>query len=165
MKRLILMRHAKSDWDASYGADHERPLNQRGVAAAAVMGRVLAAADQVPDRIVSSSAVRARTTVQLASEAADWEVDIEIREELYGASVGDVIDVIQDVGGNAQRLLVVGHEPTTSQTVLALSGGRVRVATATAVALDFAPDDWSRIEPGGGTIAYVLGPKLFSNGR
>jgi phosphohistidine phosphatase SixA len=57
--------------------------------------------------------------------------------------------------------MVVGHEPTTSQTVAALSGARVRVATATVVGLDLAPDDWRRLEPNSTSIAYLLGPRLF----
>ena len=161
MKRLILMRHAKSDWDASYEADQERPLNRRGVESAKAMGRVLSVGGEIPDKILSSPAVRARTTADLVS--AVWEVPVEIRDELYGASAGEVIDTIHSAGGSSERLLVVGHEPTTSQTVSVLCGARVRVATATAVGLDLAPDDWKRLEPNSATLAYVLPPRLFSN--
>jgi phosphohistidine phosphatase len=162
MKRLILLRHAKSDWDADYGADRERPLNTRGEKAAAVMGRLLTAAGEVPDAIISSPAVRARTTAEVAAAAGEWSTAINVRDELYGASPNEVVSVIREMGGTAERLLVVGHEPTTSQTVSMLSGGRVRVATATAVAVDLGPDDWKRLEPGAATIAYVLPPRLFS---
>ncbi len=161
MKRLILLRHAKSDWDADYGADRERPLNARGTDAAQRMGRLLTEAGEEPDRILSSPAVRALTTVELARRAGGWRAAIEVRDQLYGASPGEVIDLVKRDGGSAQRLLVVGHEPTTSQTVAVLSGGRVRVATATAVGLDLGPDDWHRLEPGVATVAYVLPPRLF----
>jgi phosphohistidine phosphatase len=160
MKRLILMRHAKSDWDASYEADRERPLNRRGVDAAKVMGRVLTVGGEMPDKILSSPAVRARTTAELVSAA--WDVVVEICNELYGASAGEVIDTIHSAGGRSERLLVVGHEPTTSQTVSVLCGARVRVATATAVGLDLGTDDWKRLEPSSATLAYVLPPRLFS---
>lgn len=159
------MRHAKSDWDASYDSDRDRPLNRRGVEAARTMGRVLAEAGQDPDRIVTSPAVRARTTAELVVQGAGWRTAISVRDELYGASPGEVISTIHDEGGKAQRLLVVGHEPTTSQTVATLAGARVRVATATAVGLDLAPDDWRRLEPGSTTIAYVLSPRLFPGRR
>jgi len=162
MKRLILMRHGKSDWDAAYDADRDRPLNDRGVAAARTMGRVLTDAGEVPDKILSSPAVRAMTTAQLAADGGGWSVGVEIRDALYGASPGEVLDTIHASGGKAERLLVVGHEPTTSQTVSVLCGGSVRVATATAVGLDLGPDDWHRLEPGSTTLAYVLPPRLFS---
>ena len=66
MRTLLLLRHAKSDWDASYADDHERPLAKRGKKAAALIGRHLAATGQVPDRVVSSTAVRAADTVRRA---------------------------------------------------------------------------------------------------
>jgi phosphohistidine phosphatase len=159
MKRLIFMRHGKSDWDADYGSDRERPLNARGERAAAAMGRLLSAAGEIPDVIVSSPAVRARTTAELAREAGGWATSVDLEDALYGASPGEVISIIADHGGNAHRLMVVGHEPTTSQTIAVLSGGRVRVATATAVGLDIG--DWERLQPGSATLAYVLPPRLF----
>lgn len=165
MKRLILMRHAKSDWGASSDSDHDRPLNTRGLAAAATMGRVLTEGGEIPDRILSSSAVRARTTAELAAEAGGWNSAVEIVDDLYGASPGDVLSVIQSNARSAQRLLVVGHEPTTSQTVGVLTGARVRVATATAVGLDLPADDWKRVAPDAASIAFVLYPRLFSAKR
>ena len=160
MKRLILLRHGKSDWDADYGADRERPLNQRGTRAAAVIGRLLTESGEAPDRILSSPAVRAHTTATLAREAGNWSAPVEIRDGLYGASPGEVLSLVSRDGGDADRLMVVGHEPTTSQTVAVLTGGRVRVATATAVGLDVG--SWDLLEPGAATVAYVLPPRLFS---
>ena len=58
MKTLLLMRHAKSDWDADYGLDHDRPLNDRGLRSARLMGRVLADEGLVPELVISSTAVR-----------------------------------------------------------------------------------------------------------
>ena len=86
MRRLILMRHAKSDWDAPFGSDHDRPLSKRGVRAATAMGIVLARSKLVPDHAISSSAVRARTTLDLARESGDWSTTVEVTDELYGTS-------------------------------------------------------------------------------
>ncbi len=71
MKTLLLMRHAKSDWDADYESDHDRPLNDRGLKSARLMGRVLADEGLVPDLIISSTALRARTTAELATETRE----------------------------------------------------------------------------------------------
>ena len=73
MKTLILFRHGKSDWNTDYAADHDRPLAKRGRNAAATMGAMLARIEQVSDRVLTSSAVRARETVELAAEAGGWK--------------------------------------------------------------------------------------------
>ena len=69
MKTLILFRHGKSDWDSEEPSDHDRPLAKRGRKAAKAMGKFLALAGQVPDSAVTSSAVRARSTLEIAMEA------------------------------------------------------------------------------------------------
>ena len=63
MKKLLIMRHAKSDWGSGL-ADHERPLNKRGTKAAAAMGKALAAMEEIPDLVISSTATRAATTAR-----------------------------------------------------------------------------------------------------
>ena len=70
MKSVILFRHGKSDWNASYGSDHERPLSKRGVHAAMRMGRFLAEKNQIPDLVISSTALRAQSTAKLAINSA-----------------------------------------------------------------------------------------------
>ena len=72
MRSLYVLRHAKSDWDASYGVDFDRPLSERGVRAADLIGRFLASIDEAPDHVIASTAERARRTVELAVEAGDW---------------------------------------------------------------------------------------------
>ena len=79
MRQLLVLRHGKSDWDADYRGDHERPLASRGRRAAAAVGRFLAAAGPMPDRVLSSSAVRALSTVRLAAEAGRWPPPIRVR--------------------------------------------------------------------------------------
>ena len=74
MKTLFLYRHGKSDWDADYYGDYNRPLAKRGKKAADLMGRFLQATRQVPDVIISSGALRAWTTVIRSIEAGAWNV-------------------------------------------------------------------------------------------
>lgn len=160
MKRLILLRHGKSDWGADYGSDHERPLAKRGTAAATDMGRVLAAVGEAPDEVVTSSAVRARSTAALTVEAAGWPLEPHISDALYGASPAEVVDVIRARARDEERLMLVGHEPTWSDLTELLTGAVVRVATATAVGIDLEVATWSQVAPGSGHIVYVLPPRL-----
>lgn len=164
MKRLIVFRHAKSDWDADYGSDHDRPLNKRGVSAARTMGIAIAKMDQVPDLVYTSSAVRARSTVELAAAAGNWSTTIEINEDLYLTSADRALAIAGRAPDSVDRLMLVGHQPTWGTLVHNLTDGRVQVKTATAVGIDFRILSWSDAARAGGEIAYVLAPRLFTDG-
>jgi phosphohistidine phosphatase len=161
MKRLYLMRHAKSDWDAPASDDHERPLTPRGVRAAKLMGRLLAAAGQAPDAVVASSAVRARTTVELMAAAGGWTCPVRVTRSLYESGPESALAEIRKQPDDAVSLLVAGHEPTWSALVEALCGGRVRMVTGALARIDFAVDRWADVEPGGGWLVWLAPPKLL----
>ena len=91
MKRLMILRHGKSDWNAGASSDHARPLNRRGTGAAMTMGRLLTRLGEVPDLIVTSSAVRARETALLAADAGDWGCETIEVDDLYGTSAGGAL--------------------------------------------------------------------------
>ncbi len=160
MKRLLVMRHAKSDWEAGVASDHARPLNARGRAAAPLMGRLLAALDEAPDLVLTSSAVRARTTAELAAEAGDWNAAIEVRDALYGAGPDGVVEEIMSAPETVGRLMVVGHQPTLGGLVARLTGGNVAVKTATVVIIDlYLGSAWESLEPPHGELVAVLQPR------
>jgi phosphohistidine phosphatase len=162
MKRIYLFRHAKSDWDAEYETDHDRPLKKRGRAAAADMGRFLTAIDQAPELVVSSSAIRARDTVELAMGAGAWECPVEITRDLYAASPSSVVHLVQTFTGSHDRLLLVGHEPTWSELAsLLIGGGHLKLPTAAVARIDFDVDGWAEVDAHAGTLAWVMTPKLL----
>jgi phosphohistidine phosphatase len=164
MKRLLLLRHGKSDWDAAYGADIERPLSNRGTTSAEAIGRFVAQTGQVPDAVVSSPAVRARRTAELAIEAGQWQRSVSLDDDLYGASAGMALSVIQSAPDSAESLLVAGHEPTTSQLVRLLTEAHVQVRTATLVAIDLPHTNWRSTSPGFGALAWMINPRLLTDG-
>lgn len=161
MKTLLILRHAKSDWNAPTGGDHERPLNPRGVRAAKLMGHFLRAVGQVPDAIISSTAVRARTTVELLAEAGAFEGPLRATRRFYETSAPGVLEEIRRQDDGASSLLVAGHEPTWSGLCELLCGGRVKMVTATLVRLDLHVERWAEAAPGTGTLAWCLPPKLL----
>ena len=112
MKTLFIMRHAKSDWNAAYQGDHERPLNARGQQAAASMGSLLARLEQLPDRVLTSSAERARETIEIASTAGEWNRPIDVVHEFYASDPATVLARIHRQDDADSSLLLVGHEPT-----------------------------------------------------
>ena len=164
-KHLLLFRHAKSDWHAGIKDDHERPLTKRGSEAARVMGRVLAAADQVPDLIVTSSAVRARTTVELAHAAGGWTCPIETSDALYDTDATSVLEEIRGLPDSADRVLLAGHEPTWSElTSRLIGGGDLRFPTAALARLDLDVARWRDATFGSGVLVWLLQPKFFVEG-
>lgn len=145
MKTLLILRHAKSSWDHPGLRDHDRPLNPRGRRAAPRMGRFLVERDLVPDRIVSSTAVRARTTAELAAAEFDLEVEIETTRDLYGASPDGYIEVAEAMGGAAERLMLVGHNPGITSLVWQLTGTGEYMPTAALAAVELDIEDWSEL--------------------
>ena len=156
MLELMLLRHAKSDWDAAFDLDRDRPLNDRGVQSARAVGAFLSKIDRVPDLALSSPAVRARTTVEIAAEAGSWPSPIRLIPQLYSGGPGDLLDAVRSAP-NVGRLLIVGHEPTISTTVSRLiGGGSVRVPTAALIEFRLAFLNWSNVEWGSGDLTSIM---------
>ena len=166
MRSLILFRHGKSDWDANYASDHERPLAHRGKEAAICMGRMLRQAGQVPDLAVSSSALRARATLQLAVRAGRWHCPIRIENALYGRSANSILNWVRALEENPMRLLLTGHEPTWSELAGSLIGdANLRVPTATMLRIDFEGQSWRHIDHGRGQLKWLIPPKLLCGAK
>ena len=161
MKSLYLLRHGKSDWDADYDGDHERPLANRGEKAAASVGKFMKRIDQVPDLVLSSTAVRARTTVEIAAEEGKWERPINLREDLYGASTQTVLYIINEMNADVDSLILVGHEPTSSGSIRMLTGAQVRFPTACLARIDFSAPEWHMVRPGNGVLQWLIPPRLI----
>jgi phosphohistidine phosphatase len=162
MKRLILLRHGKSDWDSDFGSDIQRPLAPRGIAASRAMGVALARAGEIPDLVVSSSAVRARTTAELAIEAGAWDCELEVTEALYMATISGVLGEVHRVDPSVERLMLVGHEPTWSAVAGILTGGsHIAMKTASAAGIDFPLESWRGVSGGRGELMWLLPPALL----
>jgi len=163
VKRIYILRHGKSDWDADCGSDHDRPLKGRGERAARMMGRFLAAAGAVPEVAVSSSAVRALTTARLAAEAGGWGCEVRVEPDLYGASRRRVLEEIHALDPGADSALLAGHEPTCSDVVGSLIGSaEIRFPTAAVACIDFPAPRWDAIEFGQGQLMWLITPKLLA---
>jgi phosphohistidine phosphatase len=107
MKRLILMRHAKSDWSGGPSSDHDRPLNPRGRRASAQLGDWLRAAALIPDEVLCSSAMRTRETCLRLG--LPQNVPVREIKALYLASADVILKTLQTAVG--QTVLMLGHNP------------------------------------------------------
>jgi len=111
-RELLILRHAKSDWNSSAATDFDRPLSTRGQQDAPRVGRYLLDQGLVPDYVVSSPARRAKQTViavcgemNISREQINWD------SRIYHASSGALLDVLNECPESAQRVLIAGHNP------------------------------------------------------
>lgn len=130
MIELVLVRHAKSDWGDPGLDDHERPLNGRGERDAPAMAERLAQTGVKVERIVSSTAVRARTTAGAFGAALGGEVELD--PELYAAPGSTLLAKAVEAG--ARTVMVVAHNPGISDLAARLSGGGIEHMPTCAVA-------------------------------
>lgn len=172
MLRLMLLRHAKSDWDHPGLADFDRPLAARGRDAAPRIGRYMAEQDLSPDRILCSTAQRAKETLALVLPHLTGNIAITLTSALYESHADrDYLDIIVQHGGTARALMLVGHNPATEDTAMALVGDgdpdalrslRAKYPTAALAVIDFAAEAWSEIAPESGRLERFVTPRSLS---
>lgn len=145
MKTLLILRHAKSSWKQPALDDHDRPLSPRGARDAPRMGTLLRRRGLTPDLIVSSTAVRARTTADRAADRSGYGGVVRIDRRLYLARPETVAAVAGGLGGGAGRLLVVGHNPGLEELVTRLTGADEILPTAALAQIRLPIDAWSEL--------------------
>lgn len=146
MKQLLILRHAKSSWADSSISDWQRPLNERGRRDAPRAGAWLRERGLLPDVIVTSDAVRARTTAQEVAEAAGYSQQIIVEPSLYHATPSDVLAVLDRIRSETRTVLIVGHNPGLEELVQQLTGEDHDLPTAALVHIAVAIDAWSEIK-------------------
>ena len=143
MIRLVLVRHAKSDWGDPSLVDHDRPLNDRGLRDAPRMARALAETEFRPEVILSSTALRARTTAE--AFAAEFGIAVDLDPDLYGAPGRTLLAAA--AASAARRVIVVAHDPGMTDLAEQLSGGGISHMPTCAVAtFTWNQDDWEVLD-------------------
>lgn len=146
-KSLLVLRHAKSDQHGAEVADHNRPLNQRGTRDAGRMGRLVRDENLTPDLIITSTAKRARETVEGIAATSRYAGDITRKRTLYLAGPEAYITVLSGVKDTFQRVMVVGHNPGLEELVERLTGTATTMPTATLVAVTLYITHWRELGP------------------
>ncbi len=161
MKTLTLLRHAKSSWKDTTLADRDRPLNKRGEKDAPRMGRRIDAAGVRPSLIVSSPAVRAWRTAAIVAKALDYPQEFLQREnDLYLASLDELLDVVMQTDEGFNNLMVVGHNPGLTDFANFLQPGLTgNLPTAGVVTVTVDQDSWNLYERPGTKLVYPDWPK------
>jgi len=158
-KELFLVRHAKSSWDDPTISDHDRTLNERGYRNAPEMGRRLSDRRVSPDALISSTALRARTTAEIMAGSINYPKDrIVLDRALYHASATELQEYIGGLDDSHLSVMLFGHNPGMTSLVSHLFGLPIdNLPTCGVVHLQFSAESWaeaSRSMPSEATIDF-----------
>lgn len=159
-RKLIIVRHAKSAWSDADLNDFDRPLNKRGTSDAPFMAKRYCETEQRPDKIVSSSALRCKTTAGLYADALQIpHSEIALREEIYEAPLSRLIEVVNEFDDEWKTVLIFGHNPGMSYLIDYLSGEMVQMPTNGVACVELDIESWKHAGNGCGSLAYNDYPK------
>jgi phosphohistidine phosphatase len=168
MKRLLLLRHAKSSWDDPALDDFDRPLAPRGRKAAERMGRELATRNWLPQLALVSPAARTRETWELVTAALPRSFSAAFLDTLYDAAAEDVLSEIRRTPKAVKTLIVLGHNPGLEDLARRLAGDnsekkalqqlREKFPTAALARFDF-DGKWTGLDFGGARLTHCLRPR------
>lgn len=174
MRRLMLLRHAKTEADAPSGRDQDRRLDKRGCRDATEIGRWIGQHPPFPDLVLVSDAIRAHQTWEIAWEAMKAltpEPQIELMSELYGADPTQLLQIIHRASTtNPKVLMLIGHNPGMHELALTLADSddsadhkalTDNLPTAGLAVFDFAINDWADVAFRRGRLVLFVTPKLL----
>ncbi|QOY51714.1 SixA phosphatase family protein [Candidatus Sulfurimonas baltica] len=161
MKKLYIIRHAKSSWKNSSLSDFDRPLNKRGITDAPLMGKVLKGKKVSPDAIISSPALRAKTTAQIISKKLNFNKHIIYDENIYEANVDTLMNVVKRANKEDSIVFIFGHNPGLNMLAESLVGLHENIPTCGVVELEFACKKWSEISPENAKLISFDYPKKY----
>jgi len=168
MKRLTLLRHAKSGDDGSVARDFDRPLNAKGRRAARTIGRHMRDEALRFDAVIASPAVRVAETLAEVESVCGLGLAPDWNKQLYLATADELLDVVHQAPAEAESILLVGHNPGLEQLVLRLvphgaDGARGEVAikypTASLVELMFPVERWDQVADGSADLVRFVRPR------
>jgi len=161
MKRLYLVRHAKSSWKDPELDDFDRPLNKRGKRDAPFMGQRLRLANIRPDLIISSPAKRAgKTTKIIAAQIEYPKKEILWNESLYAAGTLTLLRILREIADTVEQAMLVGHNPGLTLLAEFLAKEAVdNIPTSGVFAMDLDITSWSQTEEGCGIPVFFDYPK------
>ena len=167
-RELLILRHAKSDWEPGQGRDFDRVLSKRGRRVSKKLGRWMRTQDLIPEQIVSSTAQRARQTAMRVCRFAELsETLISWRAEIYEAQLETLLGVVSAAPPDCGRLLLVGHNPGLDYLVRYLADDSLEpwdaqnLMPTAALARLLMPEDWRNLTPASAEVASISRPKAL----
>jgi phosphohistidine phosphatase len=171
MRRLLLLRHAKSERTRPGGRDHDRVLAPRGRDDAPKLGAYMVRHGLIPERVIASTAARARATWDLVTASFEANPPVVSDKRLYEATPQAILKVIQECKPEVHNLLIVGHNPGLQElAALLIASGNLearqrlneKFPTTGLLVIDFALDDWARVHAHAGRLDHFVSPRSLA---
>jgi len=161
MKKLYLIRHAKSSWSNPGLADFERPLNKRGLKDAATMGKVLKKTLLKPNRVLTSSARRALETAEIVADKIGFPIEkVTVDERIYDAATYDLLEIINELDDSSSTAVLFGHNPGMTNLANLLNDVEIdNIPTCGVFAIEFQVKTWWKIAKKTGSFISFDFPK------
>ena len=159
MKKLYIIRHAKSSWSDEKLDDFERPLNKRGKANAPMMGVRLKENGIMPDIIISSPAKRAKSTAEIIAKEIGYEKKVLFDENIYESSIDELRKILTALHDKNSTVFVVGHNPSLNDLANYYVGHEENIPTCGIVEIGFECERWADIEPKNAKLLLFDYPK------
>lgn len=168
MKRLAILRHAKSSWDDPGLDDFNRPLNERGWKAARRLGREMEKRKMKFDLVLSSTSARTRETIDGVQRHYDFDAPIKFEQDIYLANKPTLLALVRSLDDKVKAPLIVGHNPGLEMLIADLTedddqGFRQRIKgklpTGALTILELDAKHWSEVGKGRGKIVELILPK------
>lgn len=159
MKKLFIIRHAKSDWGDENLDDFDRPLNEKGIKDCALVGKYLKQKNKKIDIILSSPALRAHTTAKLLAKELDFNKNIMQNQYIYEPFVAAIQELISYIHDDNDTAILVGHNPGVSTLAYMLCDSREELKTASIVEISFSCDSWMDVNKNNATFISYTKPK------
>lgn len=164
MKTLLIGRHAKSDRYLGLGMrDRDRTLNERGNRDAPKLGQALKNYEFMPDRVISSPAIRAFETARIVTSHAGFVGEIQTDERIYTGGLPGILSCLQETEPEINHLACFGHNPTVSELIqyFARMDIEPKTPTGTLALIQFHTVSWEQIGKCRAELIFLLIPKLI----
>ena len=165
MKKLFLIRHAKSSWEDLSLDDFNRPLNNRGNTSANLMGNLLKNQNIIPNLIYSSSALRDKKTTQIISKILETENKILYFDELYDCELETIWETIKQTKESAETIFLVGHNPELNDFATFIAGFDEHLPTCGIIEIWFDVNKWNDISKKNSQYKSFNYPKLLEKSQ
>jgi phosphohistidine phosphatase len=161
MKRLYIVRHARSSWSFRELADIDRPLNNSGIRDAHNMAQLLADKKISVEQIITSPALRAISTAFIFARKLDYSFQrILFNSSVYESTGDEIKKVIENFNENVESIMIFGHDPSLSNFVSSVTNEVVeKIPTTGIVIIEFKIDEWQKIKKAKGKLVGMLRPK------
>ena len=163
MKKLYVIRHAKSSWADPTLSDFDRPLKKRGKNDAPLIGKILNEEEEKPDLILSSPAKRALSTaIKILKELNIEKEKIVVNEQLYCSDIYEIQQILTEIEKEIDVVYLIGHNPELLDFVYYLCDSELeKLSTCGVVKINLDIESWNKIKGNCGKIERYITPKMF----